>query len=218
MIAAYFDMDRTLLSDSSSLLWMRYMRQRGELTTRQLFHLAPVLLRYKLGLLDIPALTRSLVADLTGHPEAERVAFTRRWFDEQLVDYVAEEGRRVLETHRQWGHRLVIITASPIYTASPLAEHLQIAPDDVLATRVEVRNGHFTGRVVEPMCYREGKLQWAERHAARHGIELASSYFYTDSIDDLSLLERVGHPIAVNPDKPLQRQAEQRGWPVVRFY
>lgn len=218
MIAAYFDMDRTLLSDSSSLLWMRYMRQRGELAAWQLLRLAPVLLRYKLGLLDIPTLTRSLVADFAGHPEAERVAFSRRWFDEQLVDFVAEEARRVLETHRQLGHRLVIITASPIYTAYPLAEHLRIASDDVLATRVEVRDGYFTGRVVEPLCYRAGKLQWAEQHAARHAIDLSASYFYTDSIDDLALLERVGHPIAVNPDKPLHQWAERQGWPVVRFY
>lgn len=218
MIAAYFDMDRTLLSDSSSLLWMRYMRQRGELAARELFHLGAILLRYKLGMLDIPALTRSLVADFVGQPEAERIAFSRRWFDEQLVNYVAEEARRVLETHRQRGHRPAIITASPIYTADPLAAYLQIAPGDVLATRVEVQDGHFTGRVVEPMCYREGKLQWAEQHAARHGIDLSVSYFYTDSIDDLALLERVGHPIAVNPDKPLLRLAERQGWPVVRFY
>lgn len=218
MIAAYFDMDRTLLSDSSSLLWMRYMRQRGELAARQFLHLASILLRYKFGVLDVPAMTRSLVADFAGQPEAERVAFSRRWFDEQLVNYVAAEARRVLELHRQQGHRPVIITASPIYTAEPLAAHLQIVPDDVLATRIEVRNGRFTGRVVEPMCYKEGKLQWAEQHAARHGIDLSASYFYTDSIDDLSLLERVGHPVAVNPDKPLYRWAEQRGWPVVRFY
>lgn len=218
MIAAYFDMDRTLLTDSSSFLWLRYMRQRGEMTAKQFLHLVPLLLRYKLGVLDMRALSRSLVAQLAGQPEAERVAFSRLWFGEQLVRYVAPEGRRVLEAHRQAGHRPILITASPIYTAAPLAEHLGIPPQDVLATRAEVYAGHFTGRMVEPMCYREGKLYWAEEHAARHGIDLQASYFYTDSIDDLPLLQRVSHPVAVNPDKPLRRWAEQQGWPVVRFY
>lgn len=218
MIAAYFDMDRTLLTESSSFLWLRYMRQQGEMTVKQLLRLVPALLRYKLGVLDIRALSRSLVVELAGELEAERVAFSRRWFNDQLVHFVAAEGRRVLESHRAAGHRPILITASPIYTALPLAEHLGIPPEDVLATRVEVRAGRFTGRVVEPMCYQEGKVHWAEDHAARHGIDVSASYFYTDSIDDLLLLQRVRHPVAVNPDKPLRLWAEQQGWPVVRFY
>lgn len=217
-IAAFFDMDRTLLSDSSSFLMIRYLRDRGEISGREILRLLAVLLRYRLGILDIPTLTRRLVADLAGQREADRIAFSQRWFDEQLVYYVAARGREFLERHRQAGHRLALITASPNYTADPLAAYLQISPDDVLATRFEVQDGHFTGRVVEPLCFREGKLYWARRYAAAHGIDLSASYFYTDSIDDLPLLEAVGFPVAVNPDKPLRKLALRRGWPIVQFY
>lgn len=217
-VAAFFDMDNTLLSESSSLLMVRYLRSQGHLTAQQMLIVIAILLRYKLGLLDIPTLMRRLVADLAGRPEAERIAFSQRWFKEQLVHYVAPRAREFLEKHRRAGHRLAIITASPNYTADPLAAFVEIAKSDVLATRFEVRDGVFTGRVVEPMCFGEGKRYWAEQYAATHGVDLAASYFYTDSIDDLPLLEVVGHPVAVNPDKPLRRLALQRGWPIVQFY
>lgn len=197
---------------------IRYLRDRGEISARELLRLLSVLLRYRVGLLDIPTLTRQLVAGMAGQREADRIAFSQRWFEEQLVNYVAARGREFLEQHRRAGHRLALITASPSYTADPLAAYLQICPEDVLATRFEVREGHFTGRVVEPMCFREGKLYWAQRYAAAHGIDLSASYFYTDSIDDLPLLEAVGYPVAVNPDKALRQLALRRGWPIVQFY
>lgn len=211
-------MDRTLLSESSTWLWIRYLRERREYTRRDVVRLIGILVRYKLGVLDMVALTRKLAREMAGQPEAERIAFTQKWFEDQLVHYVAPEARRRLEAHRQGGHRVAIITASPGYTADALAQHLGLTVEDVLATRFEVRDGQFTGRMIEPMCYGEGKLIMARAYAERLGIDLAASYFYTDGIADRALLERVGYPIAVNPDRRLHRLALQRGWPVVRFY
>ncbi len=111
-----------------------------------------------------------------------------------------------------------MITASPAYTANALAEHLAIPDEDVMATRFEVRNGRFTGRMLEPMVIGEGKLAAAQEYATRHSIDLSASFFYTDSIADLPLLEHIGHPVAVNADKPLLKLAEARGWDIVRFY
>lgn len=217
-ICAFFDMDRTLLTRSSSLLWIRYMWQKKLLSQADLVRYGWVLLRYRLRRLDIPALTRQLVGDLAGEEEADRVVFSRQWFDEQLIHYVAPEGRRAVERHRAEGHRLALITASPNYTADPLAAHLEIGLHSVLATRFEVEGGRFTGRLVEPMCFGQGKRLYAERYAAQHAVDLDASYFYTDSIDDLPLLERVGHPVAVNPDTALGKLAQRRGWPMVLFY
>ena len=93
-----------------------------------------------------------------------------------------------------------------------------MAPEDVLATRFEVHNGRFTGRMLEPMLYGAGKLSAAAAYARHHGLNLAASFFYTDSISDLPLLENVGHPVAVNPDRSLRRLAETKGWSIVRFY
>lgn len=217
-IGAFFDMDRTLLTESSTLLMVRYMRRRQLLQRREVMWLMWARVRLKLGLADIPTITRQMVQSMAGSPEAEQVAFARRWFQEQLIHYVSEVGRHRVADHRARGHRLAVITGSPVYTADPLAQHLEISSEDVLATRFEVEGGRFTGRLVEPMCYQEGKLAYAQAYANRHGLDLSASYFYTDSIDDLSLLERVGHPVAVNPDSALLKLAQERAWPVVSFY
>jgi putative phosphoserine phosphatase/1-acylglycerol-3-phosphate O-acyltransferase len=217
-VAAFFDMDKTLLSGSSAVLLARYMRQRGELAWRDAMRVVTAMLRYKLGRLDMIETTRQIVQEMAGHSEAERIAHTREWFRAHLIDYVAEEGRRWVEGHRQLGHRVALITASPSYTAEQLAEHLSMANEDVMATRFEVRHGLFTGRMVEPMIYGQGKLDAARGYAERHGVDLRQSYFYTDSIADLPLLEIVGYPVAVNPDRLLRKLAKLRGWSIVRFY
>lgn len=216
--AAFFDMDRTLLSSSSTTLWIKYMRERGELPARDILRFVGALVRYSAGRLDMADLTRRLAKELAGQPESERVSSTRRWVAEQVVNFVAPEGRRWVDAHRKRGHRVALITASPAYTANALAEHLAIPDEDVMATRFEVRNGRFTGRMLEPMVIGEGKLTAAQEYAALHGIDLAASFFYTDSIADLPLLLEVGHPVAVNPDRPLLKLALERGWDIVRFY
>ncbi|MEA3335374.1 MAG: HAD family hydrolase [Chloroflexota bacterium] len=217
-IAAFFDMDRTLLTDSSSLLWMRYMRQRGELPLSAVLRFSGLMARYKMGCLNMVKTSRALAKELEGEREVDRVTATGQWFRDQVVDYVAAEGRRWLDAHRRLGHRVVIITGSPVYTANELAGHLGIAGEDVLGTRFRVVNGYFTGHMVDPMCYGEGKRVIAEAYAGKHGVDLESSYFYTDSVSDLPLLERVGFPVAVNPDPALRRQAEGKGWSIQRFY
>lgn len=217
-IAAFFDMDKTLLSGSSAVLLARYMQRRGELARQDAIRFLKATLRYKLGRLDMIETTRQIVRELAGHSEAERIAYTRQWFTEHLIDYVTEEGRRWVESHRRLGHRVALITASPSYTADQLAEHLGMAGEDVMATRFEVHHGRFTGRMLEPMVYGEGKLDAARTYAQSHGVDLHSSYFYTDSIADLPLLEMVGYPVAVNPDRPLRRLARSRGWSIVNFY
>ena len=217
-IGAFFDMDKTLLSVSSTTLWTRHMRERGELPLGDLLRILGALVRYKLGQLDMVETTRQFVRELAGQSEDLHEANTRRWVADQLVHYVAEEGRERLESHRQLGHRVAMITASPGYTADPLAEALGLAQEDVLATRFEVQNGRFTGRLLEPMLYGAGKLSAAVVYARRHGLSLADSFFYTDSISDLPLLENVGHPVAVNPDRSLRRLADAKGWSIVRFY
>ncbi len=217
-VGAFFDMDKTLLSVSSATLWARHMRERGALPLGDLLRIVGALVRYKLGLLDMAETTRRFVLELAGQSEDLHEANTRRWVADQLVNYVAEEGRHWVKSHRRLGHRVAMITASPWYTADPLARALGLAPEDVLATRFEVKNGLFTGRLLEPMLYGAGKLSAAAAYARRHGLNLAASFFYTDSISDLPLLENVGHPVAVNPDRSLRRLAETKGWSIVRFY
>jgi HAD superfamily hydrolase (TIGR01490 family) len=115
--------------------------------------------------------------------------------------------------HLEQGHVVAIVSASTQFAVGPLAAHLGI-PGQFVSTRLESESGKLTGRVVPPVCFGPGKVVWAERFASEHGVDLDRSYFYTDSISDLPLLERVDHPIVVNPDPRLWRLARQKGWPV----
>ena len=91
-------------------------------------------------------------------------------------------------------------------------------PGQYLCTFLQSEDGRLTGAIEPPACYGTGKVVWARRFAAEHGVDLGASYFYTDSISDLPLLEQVGHPVAVNPDPRLRRLATRRGWPIQMFY
>src|SRR5262249_18290100 len=120
-----------------------------------------------------------------------------------------------VEAHRRAGHVPVILSSATRYLAEPLAADLGI--EHMLVTQLLVREGHFTGEAVRPVCYGDGKTFWAERLAGTLGLALARSYFYTDSITDLPVLERVGEPRIVNPDPRLGRAAARRGWPIFRL-
>ena len=108
---------------------------------------------------------------------------------------------------------MALVTSATRYLAAPLAAELGI--EHFLVTQLVVRDGAFTGEAVRPLCYGAGKVHWARALADREGIDLTASYFYTDSITDLPLLEAVGLPRIVHPDLPLRRLAQQRGWPVL---
>jgi HAD superfamily hydrolase (TIGR01490 family) len=215
-IAAFFDLDYTILTASSGRLFVRYLRQTRLLSRRKEVAIWAWSGLYLLGLMDYPRLIARLTTDIAGQQEAAMWRLCWRWFDEMVVAYISEDAKRKISWHRAAGHQVVIVTGSTPYAAGPVAAHLGVE-NHVLATRLEVEDGHFTGRLVEPACYGKGKVYWAERYAAEHAVDLSCSYFYTDSVSDLPLLERVGHPVAVNPDWRLRRIARARGWPIVSF-
>ncbi len=214
-IAALFDIDGTLLARNSAPLYMRHLRRTGQARWRDVALTLYFLLRYKLGLLD---LERALAASLEwvrGRAEAEVRADAEAWYAAEVRPWVFPAMAATVAAHRRAGHLPVILTSATRYLAEPLAADLGI--EYVLVTQLVVRDGHFTGEAVRPVCYGPGKIYWAERFAEAHGVDLRQSYFYTDSITDLPVLERVGRPRVVNPDPRLRRVAARRGWPVVRL-
>ena len=215
--AALFDMDRTLLDTSSALLYVRYLRRIGKIGRRGVAQVIGWMLLERLGLLDMQRLVERLVVATSGDSEPELRRLCDRWFAEDVLAHVTERGRQRLTEHQAQGHILGIVSASTQYAVGPLAAHLGI-PGQYVSTHVESQDSRLSGRIVPPLCYGEGKVVWAERFAAKHGADLSASYFYTDSVTDLPLLERVGHPVAVNPDPKLRRLAKQRGWPIEIFY
>lgn len=212
--AAFFDVDGTLLARNSAPLYMRHLRRTGQARRRDVAWTLYYLLRYKFGLLDIEGTLGESLRFVVGKDEAAMQDDCRAWYEREVRRWIYPQMAALVAGHREAGHLIALVTSATRYLAEPLAAELGIA--HFLVTQLVVRDGRFTGEVVRPLCYAEGKVHWARALAGEHGIDLGASYFYTDSITDLPLLEAVGHPRTVHPDPPLRRHASRRGWPVVR--
>ena len=210
--AAFFDMDKTLISVNSARLWVEHMWREGELTKRDLLRSAASLLRYQFALVDMDKVARDGALRLRGTPESVLIDRVGAWYEAQIRATIRASMLDVVEEHRRRGDHLVLLTASSPYVARPLG--VDVGIDDHLSTRFEVVDGHFTGEL-EALCYGAGKVAMSESWAAEHGVDLDRSWFYTDSYTDVPMLERVGNPVVVHPDPRLARWARQRNIPVV---
>jgi HAD superfamily hydrolase (TIGR01490 family) len=216
-VAALFDMDKTLLDTSSGQLYARYLYRIGQMGRRELVRVIWWGMLSWLGVLDMRELIPRLLVDVAGDDEPNMRLLCDRWFAEDVIPHVTERGRQRVIEHQAQGDVVAIVSASTQYAVGPLAAHLGI-PGQYVCTHLESKDGRLTGQVVPPVCFGPGKVVWAERFAAEQGIDLSASFFYTDSISDLALLERVAHPVAVNPDPRLRRMARRQGWPIEKFY
>jgi HAD superfamily hydrolase (TIGR01490 family) len=212
--AAFFDMDNTLLRIETGMSWVRFLRSRGELSPRMFAKAIYWSTLYKLAVLDMDAVFTKLIADLAGDSEDEMIAKCDVWYRDHVAREVAPGALVALEHHRQANHVVVLATGSTQYAARPVARGVGI--DHVLASRLEVAGGTFTGKPAA-LCFGQHKVVLAEAWAAEHGIDLAQSYFYSDSYNDLPMLERVGRAVAINPDARLRRHARKRGWPIIEW-
>ncbi len=215
-IAAFFDVDYTVLNASSSVLYIKYMRRHGRLGHLDMLRVGWYVILYRTAILDFARVIARVARTSAGESEPETRAFCDRWFQEVVVHTVSEDARQRIAYHRAQGHRPVLLSAATQYVNRPLAEHLGL-DDDFLCTRLEAQDGVLTGRLIEPACYGSGKLYWARQFANEEGIDLSASYFYTDSHSDLPMLRAVGHPVAVNPDTRLRRYVQRAGWPILTF-
>jgi len=214
-VAAFFDIDGTLIARNSASLYMRHLRRTGQARRRDLARTLYYVWRYKLGLLDIERAVAVSLGWIRGRDEAAVRADCEAWYRGMVRRHLRPAMAATVEAHRRAGHLLVILTSATRYLAEPVAADLGI--EHLLVTQLLVRDGRFTGEAVRPVCYGAGKIYWAERFATAQGVDLGRSYFYTDSITDLPVLERVGEPRIVNPDPRLRRVAARRGWPVLQL-
>jgi HAD superfamily hydrolase (TIGR01490 family) len=210
--AAFFDMDRTLLRCNTGTLWIRWQREHGAMSFYQMARAMGWLAQYKLAVLDMEAVATKVIASMRGQPERDLVEQARAFFDAWVVSEVAPKALQAIEKHRSDGHVVAILSSSTPYVVEPLASHLGI--EHAICTRMNIADGCFDGTHKKPTCYGAGKVHWAEAFAAEHGVDLARSFFYTDSYSDLPMLERVGMARVVNPDTRLKRHARRVGWAV----
>jgi HAD superfamily hydrolase (TIGR01490 family) len=209
---ALFDMDRTLVRTDTATLYVRYQRRIGEASTLDVARVAWWMLQYTLGILDAEGVAEAVARGYAGRSESEMLERCRAWFRSDVLPHVTTAARRAVDEHRRAGRLTAIVTGTTRYAAEPLAAELGI--DHVVCSRLEVEGDAFTGRVVKPMCFGPGKITLAEALGREHGFGLDEATFYSDSITDRPLLERVRAPVVVNPDARLRRLATRRGWPI----
>jgi len=214
-IGAFFDFDGTVISGYSVTAFIREQVRRGHLSPRELVELLSTMASFGLGDLGFSAMMVAATQFLRGIREDSYANFGEELFESHIARLIYPESRALVRAHLKKGHTVAIITSATPYQVRPAARALGI--EHVLCTELEVKDGVFTGAVVQPTCFGPGKVAAAESLSEQFGADLDKSYFYSDSHDDIQLLERVGNPRPLNPSNKLLAVAEQRGWPVRRF-
>jgi HAD superfamily hydrolase (TIGR01490 family) len=215
--AAFFDLDKTVIARSSVLAFSLPLHREGLLDTPTALKAAFGQLLYVLQGADRKKVERlrDVMGRISRGWEKEKVVAVLRQELPDIVDpLIYEEALELMEEHRRAGRALYIVSASPEELVRLLADYIGVP--HVIATRPEVVDGKYTGEI-SFYCFGEAKADAIREEAVRVGIDLSRSYAYSDSITDLPMLEAVGNPVAVNPDRQLARVAEERGWPVLTF-
>ena len=214
MSLAIFDLDNTLLGGDSDYLWGRFLVEQKlvdgayyERENERFFH------EYKAGTLDIHEFLAFSLKPLTTLEPAQLAALHAQFMAEKIAPILLPAARALLQRHRDQGHPLLIITATNRFVTGPIAEALGV--DDLLASDPEMVDGRYTGRVAGTPCFREGKVTRLHQWLRDNQQNLSESWFYSDSHNDLPLLELCTHPVAVDPDETLATHAEAKGWSII---
>ncbi len=214
MTLAIFDLDNTLLRGDSDHAWGRFLIENhivdGEEYERENERYYA---QYQAGTLDIMEFLAFALRPLSLHDRATLDAWHRQYMQAKVLPMITPAARALVNLHRAHGDTLVIITATNRFVTAPIAEEFEIS--HLIATEPEERDGRFTGKVAGTPCYREGKVTRLKSWIKQQGLTMQDSWFYSDSHNDLPLLSIVDHPVAVNPDDILRREAQQRGWQIL---
>jgi HAD superfamily hydrolase (TIGR01490 family) len=216
MRLALFDLDNTLLAGDSDYEWGQFLVDRGilerdvyEAQNRQYYE------QYVAGTLDIHEYLGFALRPLADHEPRELERWHAEFMRLRIAPMIGAAAHALVRGHREAGDLCAIITATNSFVTAPIARAFGV--EHLIATEPERRGGRFTGRVSGTPCFREGKILRLEQWLASLGHRLGDfeSAFYSDSHNDLPLLERVTRPVAVDPDEALAAQAARRGWAVI---
>ncbi len=214
MPLAIFDLDNTLLSGDSDYLWGLYLCEQGivdradyEAKNHQFYE------DYRNGALDIQAFHRFSMQPLARHSMQDLLQWRSHFMSDKIHPLITRAALDLVNDHRQAGDTLMIITATNHFVTQPIAEYFGIS--HLIATMPEEMHGRFTGRVSGMPSFREGKVTRLQDWLAASHESLSNAYFYSDSHNDLPLLNLVDNPYAVDPDDQLQAHAQSAGWPII---
>lgn len=215
--AAFFDLDKTIIARSSLFAFSRPFRAGGLITRRTVVRNAYAHFFYQVGGADHDQIERTreyLTALVTGWDVQQVRDIVAETLEQQIVPVVYREATALIDEHHAAGRDVVIVSSSGAEVVEPIGALL--GADRVLATRMVVAEGRYTGEIAF-YAYGPNKAVAVRELAEREGYDLVASFAYSDSFTDLPLLETVGHPSAVNPDRALRKEAATRGWPVLDF-
>jgi HAD superfamily hydrolase (TIGR01490 family) len=215
--AAFFDLDKTIIATSSTLALGRAFYQAGLITRRDVLKGAYARFVYHLGGVDAERMERmrdGLARTVEGWDEAQVHAIVADALDELIDPLVYEEAVALIEQHHAAGRAVVIVSSSGEEVVAPIGRML--GADHIVATRMVVEDGRYTGEIAF-YAFGPYKAEAMADLAREHGWDLQECYAYSDSATDVPMLDAVGHPHAVNPDRGLRREAHGREWPVLTF-
>ncbi len=214
MRLALFDLDNTLLGGDSDHAWGDWLCERGILDGATYKARNDAFYQdYLAGRLNITDYL-NFTLDIFGRTEmAQLDAWHREFMAECIEPIILPKALALLDKHRAAGDKLVIITATNRFVTAPIAARLGV--DTLLATECEMVDGRYTGRTTDVPCFKEGKVTRLNRWMQENGFTLDGATFYSDSMNDLPLLEQVSYPVAVDPDPKLMAEAEDRNWPIM---
>lgn len=216
MPLALFDLDNTLLADDSDFLWGCFLVEKG-LVDKDKYDAANKRFyeEYKQGVLDIFEFLAFSLKPLTQFPKQQLDTLHKEFMQTHIISKMTEKGKQKVKQHREQGDITVIITATNSFVTSPIAAAFDV--DDLIATEPEIIDGEYTGNVTGTPCFQGGKVtrlnQWLED--TEHDLD--NSTFYSDSHNDIPLLELVTHPVAIDPDDELRARAIAKGWKIQSF-
>ncbi|MGQ0774061.1 MAG: HAD-IB family hydrolase [Pseudonocardiales bacterium] len=216
-VAAFFDLDKTIIARSSALAFSRPFFQEGLVNRRAVLKSAYVHFMFLLAGADDEQMERiraRLTAQCAGWDVAQVAAIVEETLHDVVHPLVYAEATELIAEHRGRGEDVIVVSASGAEVVAPIAE--MVGATHSVATRMVAHNGRYTGEV-QFYCAGENKALAVRELAALRGYDLQRCHAYSDSISDLPLLEAVGRPTAVNPDRALRREAAARGWPILAF-
>jgi HAD superfamily hydrolase (TIGR01490 family) len=212
-----FDLDNTLLTGDSDFQWAQFLIEQRVLD-REVYEARNIEFyeQYKAGTLDIHEFLDFQLKPLSRHPRSQLDAWHQEFMQQKILPLITLQARELIKRHLLGNNLCVIITATNRFVTGPIARALGVS--HLIATEPEQMNGEFTGQVSGLPCFREGKIIRLESWLDEHNLTWMSfleSWFYSDSLNDLPLLNRVTHPVAVDPDATLKAHAEENGWPII---
>ncbi len=211
----FFDMDHTLMDNDCDMSWKEFLIDRGLADASERDEKDRYFQQYLEGRLDVEGFLAFQLRQFRGKAPEELAPLIRDHFEECVLHRIYPQARAIIDALRTRGVPRYLLTATNEVIAAPVAEHLRL--DGMLATRLEIMDGRYTGKILPPYCIAGDKIGYAEQICRDHGVTLTEAAYYGDSSSDIPILEAVGHAVAVNPNGLLLERAEEARWPIERW-